>query len=69
MKRKTFGINLDEGIPLVSQSDFELLHVDCFDDSYEKLTSWIKDSEQPLVIGGQIGSGKSTLIRKDILQK
>lgn len=66
MKRNRFGINLDEGIPLATPDDFDLLHVDCFQEISNKLISWIKDSERPILLGGQIGSGKSTLINKAI---
>jgi hypothetical protein len=64
MKRNRFGINLDEGIPLSSQRDFELLYVDCFNDVSNRLHEWIDRGDKPLVFGGQIGSGKSTLISR-----
>jgi len=63
MKRHRFGINLDEGIPLSSELDFELLHVTCFNDVSGQLHEWTARGEKPLLLGGQIGSGKSTLIR------
>ncbi len=68
MKRNRFGINLDEGIPLNTQLDFDLLHVDCFPQATEKLMVWIEDSDGTLAIGGQIGSGKTTLIRNVLKQ-
>lgn len=64
MKRYQFGINLDEGIPLLTKIEFEKFHVDCFNNTVEKLCAWIKEGNSPLSIGGQIGSGKSTLIEK-----
>ena len=63
MKRNRFGINLDEGIPLFSQKDFELLYVPFFNDEAARLRQWTEEGEKPLLLGGQIGSGKSTLIR------
>jgi hypothetical protein len=63
MKRHRFGINLDEGIPLSSDQDFELLHVPCFNDISGQLLEWTARGEKPSLLGGQIGSGKSTLIR------
>ncbi len=63
MKRHRFGINLDEGIPLSSDQDFESLHVTCFNDVSGQLQEWIARGEKPSMLGGQIGSGKSTLIR------
>jgi hypothetical protein len=65
MERHRFGTNLDAGIPLSSEVDFELLYVSCFDGIVSNLADWIKDdSTIPLMVGGQIGSGKSTLINK-----
>ena len=64
MKRYRFGINLDGGVPLASESDFEQLYVECSHETVEILTSWIKEGDSPLLLGGQIGSGKSTLIKK-----
>lgn len=67
MKRNRFGINLDEGIPLSTKADFELLHVDCFAKTAARLHSWMEEGEKALLLGGQIGSGKSTLIKKALL--
>ncbi len=64
IKRNRFGINLDEGIPLITETDYTLLYVDCFSDITKKLNSWIETKKTPLLISGQIGSGKSTLINK-----
>ncbi|MDA3898194.1 MAG: hypothetical protein PF482_18825, partial [Desulfobacteraceae bacterium] len=65
MKLNRFGINLDEGIPLNKES-LEKLYVHCFDEAVSKITDWIKDNktEIPLLFGGQIGSGKSTLMTR-----
>lgn len=70
MKRNHFGINLDEGIPLSTEMDFQKLYVPCFEDMADKVNSWIKDDlgKNPLMLGGQIGSGKSTLIAKTLLK-
>jgi len=68
MKRNRFGINLDEGIPLENKVDYEHLYVDCFSETSESLHSWIEEGNAPLLLGGQIGSGKSTLINK-VLQE
>lgn len=64
MKRNRFGINLDEGVPLESKEDYEILFVDFFGDASLKLRSWIEEGNAPILLGGQIGSGKSTLIEK-----
>jgi len=66
MKRNRYGINLDSGIPLVTETEFELLYVSCFGETEEHLKSWLVESDRPLLLGGQIGSGKSTLINKAI---
>lgn len=64
MKRNRFGINLDEGVPLSSSEDFALLFVDCFTEATTKLSTWIREGNTPVLLAGQIGSGKSTLIAK-----
>jgi len=67
MKRNRFGINLDEGIPLESYEDYEILFVDCFREAAAKLRLWFEQEDAPpVLVGGQIGSGKSTLIAKAI---
>lgn len=65
MKLNRFGINLDEGIALTEET-LDRLYVSCFEDKVKKIIAWLKDStiETPLLFGGQIGSGKSTLIAK-----
>lgn len=66
MKRNRYGINLDEGIPLCTENDFVKLHVPCFSEVSLKIAQWILESSKPLLLGGQIGSGKTTLINKVI---
>ncbi|MBU0614449.1 hypothetical protein KJ766_04200, partial [Patescibacteria group bacterium] len=65
MKINRFGINLDEGLALTEKT-LEKFYVSCFEDDYQKIIDWLKDNtiETPLLFGGQIGSGKSTLITK-----
>lgn len=65
MKINRFGINLDEGLALTKET-LEKLYVSCFEDDFQKIRTWLKDNtiETPLLFGGQIGSGKSTLITK-----
>lgn len=64
MKRNRFGINLDEGISLQTEWEFENLYVSCHDDTYRELIIWLKEQSEPLQFGGQIGSGKSSVILK-----
>jgi len=65
MKLNRFGINLDEGIALTEET-LDKLYVSCFENKVKKITAWLEDNtiETPLLFGGQIGSGKSTLIAK-----
>ena len=65
MKINRFGINLDEGIPLNKES-LEKFYVSCFDERISEIINWLNDDtiENPLLFGGQIGAGKSTLITK-----
>lgn len=62
MKRNTFGINLDEGIALTTPEEFDSLFVDTGSDAELKLGQWLREGEKPVLLGGQIGCGKTTLI-------
>ena len=71
MKLNRFGINLDEGLALTKETLYKF-YVSCFEDNSRKVIDWLKDStiETPLLLlGGQIGSGKSTLITKVFTDK
>jgi putative ribosome biogenesis GTPase RsgA len=70
MKINRFGINLDEGIAL-TEENLDKFYVSCFEDDSQKIIDWLKDDtiETPLLFGGQIGSGKSTLITKVFSEK
>lgn len=67
MKRNKFGINMDEGIPLVTKEDFEILYVPSFKKVYDNLVEWFQNDDEPIMVGGQIGTGKSSLINKLLL--
>ncbi len=65
MKRRKYGINLDDGVALSSEEEFRLLYVSCNPDQTACLQGWFSDdAQEPLMLGGQIGSGKTTLIRE-----
>ena len=64
MKRHSQGINLDEGIPLSTRVEFERLYMELFTQETEALLHWLNDGTAPLMLGGQIGTGKTTLINK-----
>jgi hypothetical protein len=64
MKRNEYGINFDEGLPFESDWEFKNLYVPFHKNQIEEFTDWIKNSNTPILIGGQIGSGKSTFITK-----
>lgn len=70
MKRNKYGMNFDEGVPLNAEKevDFACLYVDCFEDTVIHLYSWLNEGDAPLILGGQIGSGKSTLINYALKQ-
>ena len=65
LKINRFGINLDEGLALTEET-LDKFYVYCFKDEPQKIIAWLKNNtiETPLLFGGQIGSGKSTLITK-----
>ncbi|NOS87150.1 MAG: hypothetical protein HOP34_01185, partial [Methylococcaceae bacterium] len=62
MKRNSHGINLDEGIALTTQEDFEPLYTELESEIEKNLVDWIKNSTTPVIFGGQIGCGKTTAI-------
>lgn len=62
MKRNRFGINVDEGIALASSEEFEHLFVDTESDAGKRLLQWLKNAGHPVLFGGQIGCGKTTLL-------
>lgn len=64
MKRHKSGINLDEGIPLQSEWELDNLFIPCHEEQLQQLTVWLKTGDSPLLLGGQIGCGKSSLILK-----
>jgi len=70
MKINRFGINLDEGLALTEES-LDKLYVSCCEDYAQKIIDWLKNDtiETTLLLGGQIGSGKSTLITKILSDK
>ncbi len=65
MKRNKYGVNFDLGVPLQSKEEFEILYVELNTDEKHRLIRWIKDkNEGPIIVYGQIGIGKTTLIEK-----
>jgi len=65
MKRRQYGINLDDGTALASDEEFELLYVSCNEGISESLFSWYESNTRtPLLFTGQIGSGKTTLLKE-----
>jgi len=68
MKRRPYGVNLDDGIALATVDEFRLLFVDARPDIRQYLRTWLIDKEaESLLFGGQIGSGKTTLLNEVIL--
>lgn len=66
MRRNKYGENFDEGLPFESDIEFEKLYVPFNQDQLVEFSDWIKNGSSPVLIGGQIGSGKSTFINKAI---
>lgn len=65
MKRREYGINLDDGVALSTEEEFRLLYVPCNPDETACLQGWFADDTQgSLLLGGQIGSGKTTLFKE-----
>ena len=64
MKRNQYGVNLDEGIALTSQEEFDLLYLESDSEVENHLVNWIKNSSSSIIFGGQIGCGKTTTIER-----
>src|ERR1035437_8524233 len=64
MSRNESGINFDEGVQLSDTFEFEHLYIPFHQVHYSELLYWLNHQNTPLLIGGQIGSGKSTFINK-----
>jgi hypothetical protein len=65
VKRREYGINLDDGVALLTDEEFRLLYVPCNPDETACLQGWFADdTQESLLLGGQIGSGKTTLLKE-----
>ena len=65
MNRRAHGVNLDDGVALLTDEDFRLLFVDGRPDTRSALQGWLADDEQGAILfGGQIGMGKTTLLNE-----
>jgi len=62
MDRNKFGINVDEGVALSSEQEFQLLYIEPDFDAKNILQNWLSNGDKPALLGGQIGCGKTTLI-------
>ncbi|HMN17539.1 MAG TPA: hypothetical protein PKD03_07975 [Ignavibacteriaceae bacterium] len=58
------GINIDEGLPLIRHDELANLYIPTHSEEFKELIDWINLRSSPILIGGQIGSGKSTFINK-----
>jgi len=63
------GMTIDLGYPL-SEADMEDLFIDLFPELKNRCVDWLKDEKivRPLMIAGQIGTGKTTLINQVFLE-
>jgi hypothetical protein len=65
MKRRPYGVNLDDGVALASKEEFDLLFVDARPEVRATLQEWLADDDQEAILfGGQIGTGKTTLLNE-----
>jgi hypothetical protein len=65
MKRRPHGVNLDDGVALSTDDEFRLLFVDGRPETRSALKGWLADDEQEAILfGGQIGTGKTTLLNE-----
>lgn len=66
MKRSRSGMNLDEGIALTSQEEFDLLYLETESEIETRLADWLNHGNGSIIFGGQIGCGKTTAIERAI---
>ncbi len=65
MRRRPHGVNLDDGAALSTDEEFRLLFVDGRPEARSTLRDWLTNDEcDSLLFGGQIGTGKTTLLNK-----
>jgi hypothetical protein len=63
VRRQPNGVNFDEGLALQTPEELSLLYVDTHAEEIIRLIEWYKSKErEALLLGGQIGVGKSTLL-------
>lgn len=68
MNRNKHGINFDEGIPFTSEWEFNNLFVPFHSNQTQEFVEWLTDGDSPILVGGQIGSGKTTFINKGLYE-
>jgi len=63
------GMTIDLGYPL-SETEMEDLFIDMFPELKERCIEWLQDIKnvRPMMLAGQIGTGKTTLINKVFLE-
>ena len=63
------GMTIDLGYPL-SEADMEYLFIDLFPELKDRCVEWLKDitNVRPMMLAGQIGTGKTTLINHVYLE-
>jgi hypothetical protein len=64
----SFGINTDQGIPFSTKDEFEKFFVPAHPVLSDKLQEWFQNGVKPILVSGQIGSGKTTLINKAVIE-
>lgn len=57
-----FGINVDEGIALSTPAAFDNLYIETDADVNNRFLNWLNNNDKPVLLGGQIGCGKTTFI-------
>lgn len=68
MKRNRHGVNLDAGVALHTEWELKNLYAPCHEETFRRLTGWMRQDDSPLLFGGQIGCGKSSFILKTFME-
>ena len=62
MRRNKFGINIDEGVALSTPEEFDHLYIESEPEVNNQLKRWLSHGNKPVLVGGQIGCGKTSFI-------
>lgn len=67
MEIYSYGVNLDQGLPLSEPEEFDNFYIPFQESSESILKEWFDSGTNPIILAGQIGAGKTTIINHILL--